>query len=174
MQQIITITYLDIELLIWKTETAINASIHSICEGVGIPSGPELEHIRQNPVFNELVVTKVYEGKNHHFIPVFLLTAWLMSVKPELVEPQKLPLLHKLQRSVQLAIWGHFFGILICPAMRRRGAAGDLKSRNFVYNCPENSVREIQLSTASPYDLAVETLQAFSEIFGVSSPSVLA
>ncbi|TKU59836.1 hypothetical protein FDX10_22895 [Citrobacter sp. wls713] len=170
MQQITTITYLNIELLILRTEVAINVSIQSICKGIQIPAQLEVKRIKEEPVFNEMVVVRTYRGEEQYFIPVYLVTAWLLSIPHKLVAPEKLPTLNKLQRTVQLEIWRHFFGILCTPVLRRPGLVGDFKSRNFVYNCCENSVREIQISTMSPYELAVETLIALSEMFGASSP----
>lgn len=168
MQQIHTIKHLNIELLILRTTTALKVSVQSICKGVQLPADVEMERISQIPVFNDAVMTKKHAKETHCFMPVYLLSAWLLTIDTDQIPPEKLPILHKLQRSIQFAVWGHFFGVLCDPALREPGKDGDYKSRNFIYNCPQNAVREIQISTDSPTALAVETLRALSELFGES------
>ncbi|GEM_PF-3422768 len=164
MEELIIVPHLGIEFLVRRYKGRFSTSIVPVCEALSLSLEAELARLRSMPAFHSQMVEFEHLGQTHHLLPVCLLVGWLVLLDAEMPEEQA-PLLHQLQATAAIKIWNTFFAVFFNPPRYPAGIPGDYKSRNFIYNCPANVVREIEVEAAAPVDLAIAALQQFSQYF---------
>ncbi|EKZ6376909.1 hypothetical protein RE069_004039 [Klebsiella aerogenes] len=164
MEELIIVPHLGLEFLVRRYKGRFSTSILPICDALSLSPAAELARLRATPAFEGQVVEFEHLGQTHYLFPVCLLVGWLVLLDAEMPE-DKIPLLRQLQTTAAIKIWKTFFAVFFNPSRYPTGNPGDYKSRNFIYNCPANAVREIEVEAAAPVDLAIAALQQFSQYF---------
>lgn len=159
--------YRNIKLTSYHDGHHVYSAIQPVCKALLLDFKKERLKLESLPPFASNLINIPGEIDEHGepllFLPVYLISGWLLNMHANEVSEQKIELLQDLQSTIHRTLLSHWYGLLCSPL--KHSNSGEYAIRSVVYDTPNNSVREIRAKSKSPVTLAISFLHDLHCIF---------